>query len=341
MYIPLFQFVKRVIFIVFSLIATYWSLAQGPATYPPGSKILSMDSLTTINFFNVIRSGSDTALAGLLRQGVDPNSTLTGYSALMAATLYGTSSQMKILIEQGAKVNYQDNDGITALWLAVPDWDKTMLLLEHGADPSLRSREGYCVLVKLANIPGSTGLFQLLVSRGADLRKCCQDNSVVYNAASSCDSTLLGYLLKSGLSPNDPIRSGDVPINNALNYRCFQTIKFLADHGANVNNVSSGSDLDALNGLTPLMYSAISNDSLSFYYLLDHGANVEARTGKGYTVLMLLQMAETDSPAMTLALIRHGANPMAKSKNGTDALSLAIAKGNTASVAILKGLNNK
>ncbi len=83
----------------------------------------------TAALFQAIRSGSAIELQQQLANGATANDSLDNYSALMAATLSGSVEQMKILIAHGANVNYQSSDGTTALWLAVPDWDKTKLLL--------------------------------------------------------------------------------------------------------------------------------------------------------------------------------------------------------------------
>src|SRR5580700_8985215 len=92
--------------------------------------------------FQSIRSGSTDALAQQLSNGADPNDTLQHYSALMAATLNGSVDQMRLLIDHGANVNYINSLGISALWLAVPDRERTTLLLDHGADLHLKI-EGY------------------------------------------------------------------------------------------------------------------------------------------------------------------------------------------------------
>ncbi len=290
----------------------------------------------TSALFLAIRSGSSERLQQQLANGSNVNDSLDGYSALMAATLSGTSNQMKILIEHGASVNYQSTDGTTALWLAVPDWDKTKLLLDSGADVNHKI-DGYGILVKLAAIPGSLKLFHLLISKGADLRQSAPDNYLVYNAAMSGDTSILGFLLRSGFNVNDSVSSGDYPINNALAFRTFPTLKMLVDNGANVNVhpwIPQG--LDAFKGFTPLMFAAVAHDKLSFMYLIDHGADVNAKDKHGETPLILLQQSETDDPEMTLALLKHGARASDKAIDGTDALYYAEEKGNTSSVAILE-----
>jgi ankyrin repeat protein len=299
-------------------------------------------SSKTEKLFNAIRSGSAEELAGQLQNGADANDTLAGYSALMAAALNGSVDQMKLLIERGANVNFQDASGVTALWLAVPDRDKIMLLLEHAADIN-HQINGYSILAKLAAMPGSIDLFHLLVDKGADLKKGGPKNFLLYNAASSGDTAILGYLIRSGFNVNDSTAFGDYPIDNALLFRSFTALKMLVENGANVNiQPETIPTFEALIGFTPLINAAWSGDKPSFFYLLEHGADPNLRTKKGFTALMMLQQSETpDDPDMTIALINHGAVVSQKANDGTDALYYAQRKGNTQSVELLKKYLNK
>ena len=318
---------KKVMMLVLTLLFCCNLFAQAPAT-PASNK--------TAALFQAIRSGSTEQLQQQLLNGADANDSLNSYSALMAATLNGSLEQMKILIARGANVNYQSSDGTTALWLAVPDWDKTKLLLDNAADVN-HQIQGYGVLVKLAAMPGTIKLFHLLIDKGADLKKSAPDNYLLYNAASSGDTAILGFLIRSGFNVNDSIAIGDYPINNAEAFRTFATLKMLVDNGANVNVrqwIPFG--LDAFKGMTPLMFAAVCHDKPSFLYLLEHGADPNAKNKQGYTPLMLLEQSETDDPEMTLALIKHGAVVSQKAPDGTDALYYAKGKGNTPSVVLLE-----
>ncbi len=194
------------------------SLAQ----QPPGLR----NSKTT-ELFDAIRSGSSEELNKALTNGANANDSLSGYSALMFATLDGSADQMSILISHGANVNYQNTDSITALWLSVPDMDKMRLLLDHGADIHHKI-EGYGILVKLGMMPGTTQIFQFLMERGADPLHSSPDNLLLYNAAATGDTTLLGFLLRLGLKVNDTTSFGEVPINGAL----------VISYTGNIKNVS-------------------------------------------------------------------------------------------------------
>jgi len=217
-----------------------------------------------------------------------------------------------------------------------PDSIKTVLLLDHDANPNLLSKEKYNVLANVVNFPGTTGLIHLLVERGADLKHASRDNVLLYLAAGTDDTTLVGYLLRSGFRANDTTFYGDYPINSALSFRSSATLKMLVDNGADVNVTLPTYFFPNLRGMTCLMQAAVADDEQSFYYLLDHGAEVNRKSKTGYTALMYLQLAEVDHPEMTKALLAHGALPLEKARDGSDALALASKKGNTQSLQLLK-----
>lgn len=299
------------------------------------------DSLQNNRLFQTIRSGDAEKLKTLLKEGANPNGVLSGYSALMAAALNGSAEQMQLLLQHGADVHYRNADSITALWLAVPDVEKTRLLLAHGAKADVPAFDGNTVLVKLANIPGSLPLMQLLIEKGCDPRRAGPKNDIMFNAAVSGDTAIVGMLLRYGVSVNDTAANGDYPVNGATNYRTFGTLKMLVDNGADVNVSPKSAVLPLLIGITPLMWTAISNDKESFYYLLEHGADPNAKSPRGYTPLMFLSMADVDNPEMTRALIRHGADPFVQAPDVTDALFYASQKGSTPSVELLSTYKNK
>ena len=299
------------------------------------------DSLRNLQLFQAIRAGNAEKLETLLKGGANANATLNGYSALMAAALSGTGEEMKVLIAHGADVNYFNKDSISAIWLAVPDPEKTALLIKHKANVQQRSREGNTVLIKLVTIPGSSAVLKSLIAAGCDPRNSGLANDLMYNAASSGDTAIIRVLMAHGVSVKDTSSFGDYPINSAVNYRSFDAIKMLVENGADVNVSPAHAFLPLFVGITPLMWTAVSNDKPSFYYLLAHGADAKVKSPGGYTALMFLAMSDTDDPKMTQALIDHGAPASDKALDETDALSHFKLRGNTPSVELLTKKDSK
>lgn len=286
--------------------------------------------------FKAIRSGDSAALNQQLVAGANPNDSLDGYSALMAATLCGSATQMRQLIDHGANVNYENAQHLTAIWLAVPDRQKSSLLLDHGADPN-HPVEGFTVLTKCASLPGTADLLQMLIRKGADPRKSAPDNYLLYNAALSGDTAVLGLVIRLGFKVNDTIAFGDYPINGAQLFHQFSTVKMLVDSGADVNARSMYfQTLPAMVGFTPLMNAALNADKATILFLLDHGADPNLKSKTGATALMVLQLSETDDPDLTQALLKHGAHPLDKTPDGTDAAGYAAQSGHVKSAEVLK-----
>jgi len=71
---------------------------------------------------------------------------LGSFTALSYAAVYGGYDAVKLLLDAGAKVNVQDIRGMTPLMLAIasdrPDARVVRLLIERGADVSIKSKDG-------------------------------------------------------------------------------------------------------------------------------------------------------------------------------------------------------
>ena len=301
--------------------------------------ITSKDSLMNAALFRIIRSGNAAALEKSLAEGASPNAMMEGYSALMAAALNGNAEEMKILMKHGADINYINSDSVSALWLAVPDYEKSALLLNAGANPQTPGKGGYRPIVKLATTPGTAPLMELFIEKGAVLKKSAPDGYLMYNVALSNDTAMMGICIRGGLNVNDTTYFKDYPIFNALSNRSFNTLKMLVDHGADLNVQDTSSN--ERNTATPLMYAAVNNDHKAFFYLLDHGADPNIKSMLGMTTLMCAMQAEEDDPEITKALLDRGANPADKMKDGSDALYFATKMGNTESVRLISIQLNK
>jgi len=92
----------------------------------------------------------DEIIRLLIRRGADVNAT-DAYGQTMlygAVTRTNPKEAVDTLVSAGAKVDWQDKSGRTPLMCAakVGDADAVQVLLDHGADPSLRNRAGNTAL---------------------------------------------------------------------------------------------------------------------------------------------------------------------------------------------------
>jgi ankyrin repeat protein len=107
----------------------------------------------------------------LLNKGADPNATtLTGMTALMAASGRANLESMRLLIERKVNVNARNAAGATALLPAAQTGNAqaVRLLLEKGADPNLRTKRNDSALGDAATA-GVEETVQLLLDRGAEV----------------------------------------------------------------------------------------------------------------------------------------------------------------------------
>lgn len=94
--------------------------------------------------------GDLDAIAYLLENDISPNHYSTNHdtNALMAATILGFDSVVKILLDYNVDLEYKNQHGATALWYAVNngDFKITKLLLENGANSNIIDNYGNSAL---------------------------------------------------------------------------------------------------------------------------------------------------------------------------------------------------
>ncbi len=245
----------------------------------------------------------------LLGSDVDVNAQWNNYSALMIAAQSGSVSGLQMLIDHGAKINEANAAGITALWLAVPDYNRSEFLLEYGADPKLRLKDGSTLITKLVSFPHSTRLFDLLIARGAEFRNSAGQGAMLFCAAGTGDTSLTSRLLAAGFNPNDSVGTGEFPLIHACMLHHTAIVQQLVAYGADVNRAIRPWSNGLFAGMTPLMMAALSGDTSTMKFLLEKGANINARSAKGWTALLMLNMADTNQSEMTGIFLRSGADP--------------------------------
>ena len=91
---------------------------------------------------------------------------------LHAAAYFGSVSAAHFLLKQGAFIDAEDKKGNTPLMVAVEMRHKRIVrfLLEHGADPNIKSEFGYQITpIFVAARNGSLKIAELLTTHGAEV----------------------------------------------------------------------------------------------------------------------------------------------------------------------------
>ncbi|KAI8910787.1 ankyrin repeat-containing domain protein [Gorgonomyces haynaldii] len=102
----------------------------------------SVERKNVENIWILCADGDYEGVKALLDKGESPDAQDdNGYCPLHAAVSYGHRDLVELLIERGCNLNLQDNDLDTALHL-VESLDLAQLLVEKGADPTLKNQEG-------------------------------------------------------------------------------------------------------------------------------------------------------------------------------------------------------
>ena len=197
-------------------------------------------------------------------------------SDLITAVAYQDLDKVKNLIEAGVDINYQEESaGATALIMSAMYnfGDIARYLIGKGADISIKNNAGHTAL--MASAGSSEEVFDLLVANGADMSVKLEDGTSAFMLSiSGVMSDFVGFgnarkLLDNGADVDESFTSGP-----AEGYTCLMMaarnqrpdiVKFLVENGANVN-------AKAANGNTPLTLAKEEEDQEMVALLKELGA---------------------------------------------------------------------
>ena len=197
-------------------------------------------------------------------------------SDLITAIMYQDLGKVKELVEAGVDINYQDESyGSTALIIACQYnfVDIASYLVEEGADISIKTKSGHTALMTAA--VRSEELFDLLMSKGADISVKLEDGTSAFTLS----------------------------ISGALSdYIGLKTAKKLLDVGVDVDEAANSGPTA---GYTCLIMAAGNQRPDIVKFLVDEGANINARAGDGTTPLSMAE--KRNDPEMVALLKKLGA----------------------------------
>ena len=301
----------------------------------------------------------------LLQNSADPClKANNGYSLLHFATRGENASIMNKLLSLGLDIDSRDTQGATPLMYAAA-FDKQsafQLLIENGADPSLKADKAFSLL-HYAVYGGNPSIINKLLSLGLDIdsRNGYLDRTPLMWAASDGKQSAFEMLIQNGADPSLKDRSEQNLLHFAAQGGDITIIKKLLSLGLDINSRS-------LPGETPLMHAAADGKQSVFEMLIQNGADPFLKSNDGSNLLhhaanggntsiidKLLSlgldvnsMSSFGSPLMYAAewpqqrafqmLIQNGADPFLKDKDGSSLLHCAAQGGNTSIINELLSL---
>ena len=245
---------------------------------------------------------------------------------LRRAALFNNIAVARVLLEQGANVNYRvkDHNIATPLHGAVyASAEMTRLLLEHGADPSATdSSLGMTPLHHASDgsseKPGDyTEIMAALIEYGADVDAVddARGATPLHQAVYFKEPDAVALLLEHGAEVNIADAYGDTPLFGAASNS--GTMAVLLEAGAEVNVAGT-------NGYSPLHQAVVyhsGNVTNSLTLLLRYGGDIEAKDNSGQTPLH--KAARWYNPEAAVKLLEHGADPQAVDEDGSTPCQIA------------------
>ena len=184
------------------------------------------------------------ALKSLVESGVDVNyqDPQSGSTALMLACNYGFIEMAKFLLDNGAKVNIQAQNGATALTgAAQQSLELVKLLLDKKADVRLKTEEGntaftYSIMGVLSGSM-TTEVAELLLEKGANVDEAPDKGGAagytsLMVAARNNNPDLVKFLASKGANLNITAQDGATALSLAEKEDNQEMIKLLKDLGA-------------------------------------------------------------------------------------------------------------
>lgn len=297
--------------------------------------------LSSVWLSDAIEGDHPTTVAMLIRifpgtiETADPRAGRSGMTAvtpLQHAAACGSARIAALLLDAGAKVNSQSDDGRTPLHYAA-SMEVAKLLLDRGANPNAADHN-QSLPIQQAVAHGRNQVVEMLINKGAKF----DATSLLFNALTMYGPTLR-LPDRSGLPAATAKLMGEVEQSNE---GLTEIVKLALNKGAKANYQTEF-------GETMLHMAVLTGQQEVVKLLLDNGAKINARANSqeyepaGLAapirydgVTPLHQAANKGFTAVARLLLEKGAIVNAKDSGGNTPLHLAIRAGKPGVVAILK-----
>ncbi|MFL6353621.1 MAG: ankyrin repeat domain-containing protein [Bryobacteraceae bacterium] len=366
----------------------YRGMHRGKAPTPDSTSRSSVGAVTPSqqppsSLITAIQEGRLADAKSLIAKGANVNAALAdGTTALMQAAegssyMPNNGAAVKMLLDDGAEADAQDNRGRTALYRAVAEGkiDAMRLLLSHRANPNQKAADGSTPLltavlygrpdavslllasgseVNMADAQGTTPLalaaegtsympnngplVRALLERGADVdAQDARGRTPLHRAAAEGKNEAVQLLLESKANPNARTHTGATPLLEAVTYGHQSIVQLLLQRGADPN-------LADAEGNTPLMIAAegtayFPNNRPMAATLIEARATVDAQDSRGRSALY--RAAVGGKVAAMALLLDNAAYTNLQANDGSTPLLQAVTYGhlNAATLLLNRGAN--
>ncbi|WP_257264060.1 ankyrin repeat domain-containing protein, partial [Endozoicomonas sp. ONNA2] len=280
-------------------------------------------------------------------------------SPALDAACKGDTKILRLLLQSQPELalanlrNPQDESEITLLYAAASHGQVSAvkLLLEYGSDVGATERfgaeRGFYTPLIIALVNGHHDVVEILASDKTAVNSPDSSSGHLYYLpplVMAKDLKSAQILVNNKADVNATACGGDAhsatPLFFAAQKGNASMVKFLVQHGANVNAVISNNP--GKNGVTPLFSAALEGNASIVEYLLLHGAHVDAVTevdAEDIGLTPLLIASKNGHTQVVRVLLKYGANANgmvhSEQQRGLTSLIFAAMYGNLKIVKLL------
>jgi len=254
------------------------------------------------------------------------------------------SALAQLLIDAGANVNAQTKTGNTPTKLAAANnrLNELNVLLRANADANTANVAGWTPLFSAVD-QNNIAMVRSLIKGGADVNQAGRFDWVPLHVAvknhqsQSVDgSDLIKLLITAGADVNRKNKHGDTPVYLAISNNSLDELDTLLSNNADVN-------MNSNDGRTPLINAVSRNNVAGARQLIKAGADVNMTDKTGWTALHFTvnghESQQFDGSELMKLLITSGANINAKTSAGYTVVGLAAVNNRLDELPVLLAQN--
>ncbi|PSN51182.1 hypothetical protein C0J52_06044 [Blattella germanica] len=300
-----------------------------------------------------VMGGNQQLAIKLLRHGANPNAKdEDDNSVLHYAVFFNLTIVIPLLRSLKCDFDGFNKKSETLLLEAVMGRNEEIAikLLNHGANPDAKDKEDNSVM-HLAVAFNLTIVIDLLLSLKCDIEGFnTKGKTPLFDALKKKKQEIAIKLLKHGANPNAKDKYGNTPIHYAVGKQLMKVVECILELKCDIDCTNNA-------GETPLIIAIMRRNEEMAIKLLNLGANPNAKTKYGYSVMHfavednlvntvdlllslkcnfdgfnekgetpLLKAIKCGNEEMSIKLLKQGANPNAKDNDGNSVMDLASEK---------------